>query len=719
MTLRFGLHAPTAGATGDFLAAAAALHARLFVWTTSEHARDAEPLPDAFHIVRVPTPLVGEDAGAWCGRVAQFVDEWSGADVPPGSLVFQLGNEPEIATGPDGDVPVAWAVGPWKESFPWYAATFRARWPSNGTLSAPFASQNTRFLDAMYTAACHGVAVHAYWSAGNPGWRWGEDGGQTWRTAVPFGMPIYVTEVNSNPTSVDEMVAWLGEVDSALVMGAAWFIADSPQSFPQYNVTASDAAELAARWHPVPTPVNPPDPPTPEPPAPPYTRDYDPRGYRPLDPRWRDFIALFNSVEVIAICAAVDAAARRIDYDANAMMAQACVETAVFTSLRWRSAHAAAGIGIYGDGTPDIIWGDPPHGTVEAGIDAMADLLTCYFRNDEEPYGMLLPHGFGGFALHDSRLAQMDGVWARDTGYSAAIVRYMNDVLAGDAPAPPPTPAPQPVPPAKQRFPMVLPVADKVIQGSDGTYSHGGATPGFYAIDFACSTGTPVRAIADGTVGTTYWTDSNPISLRTGHSIWVDHITGYSTFSCHLQEFLVATGDTVRQGQVIGYSGDPASQPNNGYGDGPHLHWEIWDTARHVRVRMEDLLAAGQIGPYEAAAVIRWRAANVGEGYDTNEQRRQWFGTNAPTKTAQKKHPYNPTFGIPQAYGRLMNGTFGSDPGDMQDLRGISICLGPATSGEENDPGTPGRVVQYFACGKIAAYRQPTGAAVAWKFNVS
>jgi len=163
-----------------------------------------------------------------------------------------------------------------------------------------------------------------------------------------------------------------------------------------------------------------------------YEPSYDPRGYLPLDARWLPCIQAYNPGEAEAICATYDSGCATIGYDANAAIAQGCVETGYFNSDRWRNSHNAAGIGIYSDGTPDIIWGPKPHGDVETGVHAQLDLLTDYYTDGSEPYGTLAPHGFGGMVLGDTMLSQMDGVWAEDTGYSEAIVGVMNEVIPED-----------------------------------------------------------------------------------------------------------------------------------------------------------------------------------------------------------------------------------------------------------------------------------------------
>jgi hypothetical protein len=96
----------------------------------------------------------------------------------------------------------------------------------------------------------------------------------------------------------------------------------------------------------------------------------------------------------------------------------------------------------------------------------------------------------------------------------------------------------------------------------------------------------------------------------------------------------------------------------------------------------------------------------VGDGFNAAELKRIHFGTDKPTATMQKNFPYNPDFGIEQAFAALLNGTF--NYGD-QDFRGLSISPGQCISKEEFDGGTPGRSVRYYQNGKITALKQADG----------
>ena len=59
-------------------------------------------------------------------------------------------------------------------------------------------------------------------------------------------------------------------------------------------------------------------------------------------------------------------------------------------------------------------------------------------------------------------------------------------------------------------------------------------------------------------------------SARFGLHVWIRHAKGYRTLYAHLSRAIVSPGDSVRRGQVIGYSG------SSGESTGPHIHYEVW-----------------------------------------------------------------------------------------------------------------------------------------------
>jgi len=85
----------------------------------------------------------------------------------------------------------------------------------------------------------------------------------------------------------------------------------------------------------------------------------------------------------------------------------------------------------------------------------------------------------------------------------------------------------------------------------------------WHGIGIAAPQGTPVRAIASGTVS---------LAGRLGTyltSVLLDHGGGYYSFYGYLNDAAVSKGERVLKGQVIGHVGGEASDR------GPHLHFEI------------------------------------------------------------------------------------------------------------------------------------------------
>ena len=86
-----------------------------------------------------------------------------------------------------------------------------------------------------------------------------------------------------------------------------------------------------------------------------------------------------------------------------------------------------------------------------------------------------------------------------------------------------------------------------------------------FGIDIALKQGTPVRATADGVV-TNAKKDED-----LGYYVMLKHASGFSTLYAHNSRLAVKSGDRVRRGDLIAYSG------NLGQSSGPHLHYAIFD----------------------------------------------------------------------------------------------------------------------------------------------
>jgi murein DD-endopeptidase MepM/ murein hydrolase activator NlpD len=124
------------------------------------------------------------------------------------------------------------------------------------------------------------------------------------------------------------------------------------------------------------------------------------------------------------------------------------------------------------------------------------------------------------------------------------------------------------------------------IQGSSGSYSPSDSTPSaagliwpvsgpvtspfgmrwgrmHEGIDIGVPFGTPIHAAASGRVIYAGWMSGY------GNLVAIDHGRGLSTAYGHQSRIAVSNGQTVSQGQVIGYVGC------TGHCFGPHLHFEV------------------------------------------------------------------------------------------------------------------------------------------------
>ena len=87
--------------------------------------------------------------------------------------------------------------------------------------------------------------------------------------------------------------------------------------------------------------------------------------------------------------------------------------------------------------------------------------------------------------------------------------------------------------------------------------------------DYAVATGTPVKAIADGTITSIVETFRG----AGGRMIFQSFEGGYNADYLHLSAIHVKPGQVVKQGEVIGLSGGSGLGSETGYG--PHLHLSI------------------------------------------------------------------------------------------------------------------------------------------------
>ncbi len=117
------------------------------------------------------------------------------------------------------------------------------------------------------------------------------------------------------------------------------------------------------------------------------------------------------------------------------------------------------------------------------------------------------------------------------------------------------------------RIPSIIPIDIKDYTMSSG-YGYRrdpvyGSTKFHAGLDFAAKTGTPVYATGDGTV------EVAERKSGYGNCIDISHGYNYLTRYAHLSEILVAPGQEVKRGDLIGKVG------STGKSTGPHLHYEV------------------------------------------------------------------------------------------------------------------------------------------------
>jgi len=103
-------------------------------------------------------------------------------------------------------------------------------------------------------------------------------------------------------------------------------------------------------------------------------------------------------------------------------------------------------------------------------------------------------------------------------------------------------------------------------------------------MDFRASQGTPVKSVHSGVVEGTGNTDEQRGCGSYGRWILIKHGNGLSSVYAHLSATIVKTGQSVKSGEVIGYSGGTPGVFGSGYSTGPHLHLGLF-ASQGVSVR--------------------------------------------------------------------------------------------------------------------------------------
>lgn len=126
----------------------------------------------------------------------------------------------------------------------------------------------------------------------------------------------------------------------------------------------------------------------------------------------------------------------------------------------------------------------------------------------------------------------------------------------------------------------------------------GGVRP-HLAVDYAAPLGTPIFAVADGTIESAGWSGGG------GNTIVLRHRANFKTMYNHLSHFAkgIRAGTTVRQRQVIGYVG------STGLSTGPHLDYRVMKDGRFVNPLKQTFLPGQPILPSNHTTFAQTSAA--------------------------------------------------------------------------------------------------------------
>lgn len=133
-----------------------------------------------------------------------------------------------------------------------------------------------------------------------------------------------------------------------------------------------------------------------------------------------------------------------------------------------------------------------------------------------------------------------------------------------------------------------------------------GFTRAHKGVDFRAPTGTPIPAAGAGRV------IKRGYNRGHGNFVRIRHNGSFETLYAHMSKFAkgVNVGTTVRQGQIIGYSG------STGLSTGPHLHYEIIKDGRHVNPLTVKLPAINNLDNANKEKFLEYRRAlDEGIGY--------------------------------------------------------------------------------------------------------
>ncbi|PPK85674.1 murein DD-endopeptidase MepM/ murein hydrolase activator NlpD [Neolewinella xylanilytica] len=153
-------------------------------------------------------------------------------------------------------------------------------------------------------------------------------------------------------------------------------------------------------------------------------------------------------------------------------------------------------------------------------------------------------------------------------------------------------------------LPFSGPVARRVLQGYDGSFSHRAKA----ALDFDMPEGTPVLAARSGTVIEAVASNDSgcpdPVCSQFSNLVRILHADGTIAEYVHLRKngVAVALGAPVATGDLLGYSG------NTGYSTGPHLHFAVYQQRVGERIFLPTVFRTTERDSMRLVAGARYTA---------------------------------------------------------------------------------------------------------------
>ncbi|MFA5282783.1 MAG: M23 family metallopeptidase, partial [Candidatus Cloacimonadaceae bacterium] len=108
-------------------------------------------------------------------------------------------------------------------------------------------------------------------------------------------------------------------------------------------------------------------------------------------------------------------------------------------------------------------------------------------------------------------------------------------------------------------------------------------------VDYRARRGTPVYAVANGTVTSARYNGGY------GNEVRIKHSSGMITLYAHLNSYSVRSGQTVKRGQIIGRVG------STGRSTGAHLHFGLMSSGRYINPSQLRMVGAERLNKEQMA----------------------------------------------------------------------------------------------------------------------